>query len=174
MADLLISELAADEIRAVYPLMREAIPELELDRWLQFARRTIATRRGSKSGIMVARRSPQRFPCGAICYRTKSDLRLGQILFADHVVAVDMIDSDSVLLALIEAFEALGRRLGCEALHSVAYGNRLVGRLSAAGLQPMASVVGKMLTQGNEASRPAFRVVATGLPDGHARPGNDQ
>ena len=62
MADFIIEALSRDQIRAVYPLVREAFPPLDLSTWLRFARQLTGPRRGGQCGIIAARREGQDLP----------------------------------------------------------------------------------------------------------------
>lgn len=121
MAEFIIESLAADQIRAVYPLVREAFPPLDLASWLRFARQLTGPRRKGQSGIMAARREARVFPCGLFCYRVEDDLELGKVLVADHFVAVDLLDPAGVLVALVEELDSLARHLGCRAVRSLVH-----------------------------------------------------
>src|SRR5919112_4437900 len=107
MASFTITTLATDDIRAVFPLVREAVPGLELQAWLRFARPLTDPRRADQAGIVVARRTGRAFPCGLFCYRVDRDLECGQVLNAEYFVAVDLLDPEAVLTALVEELEAL-------------------------------------------------------------------
>jgi hypothetical protein len=135
MLSFTVETLKPDEIRAVYPLIREAVPSIDLQSWLRFARQLTATRRGEQSGIVTARRVGRHFPCGLFCYRVDNDLQRGRVLIAEHFVAVDLLDPAGVLTALVQELEALGKRLGCAAVRSVVHGgeSEVSGGLSAAG-----------------------------------------
>ena len=63
MADFIIEELSRDQIRSVYPLVREAFPPLDLSTWLRFARQLTGPHRGPQYGIVAARREGRAFPC---------------------------------------------------------------------------------------------------------------
>lgn len=159
MADFIITTLAADEIRSVFPLMREAIPGLDLPTWLRFARQLTQPRRGGQAGIMVARRTSRAFPCGLFCYRVDQDLERGKVLIAEHIVAVDLLDPAAVLAALVQELESLGNRHGCSAVRSVVHGNEgyVAGGLFAAGHEPEASLLFKPLIS---RAKPPERVAA--------------
>jgi hypothetical protein len=150
MAAFTVTNLTPDEIRSVYPLIREAIPGLDLAAWLKFARQHTAARRSAHNGIMVARRAGRAFPCGLFCYRVDQDLERGRVLIAEHFVAVDLLDPQAVLAALVEELEALGKRLGCAAVRSIVHGGEgtVAGGLFAAGHAPEASLLGKSLQPG--------------------------
>ena len=138
MADFIIEVLSRDQIRSVYPLVREAVPTLDLAAWLRFARQLTGPRRAGQCGIVVARREGRPFPCGLFCYRVEDDLKLGKVLVADHFVAVDLLEPAAVLAALVEQLDSLGKRLGCQAVRSLVHGGarELEGGLYAAGHRP--------------------------------------
>lgn len=142
-----VTTLAPSEARSVYPLIREAVPGLDLAAWLKFARQLTVTRKNAQSGIVVARRAGRPFPCGLFCYRVDHDLERGKVLSAEHFVAVDLLEPDAVLAALVNELEALGSRLGCAAVRSLVHGEEraVVGGLFAAGHAPEASLLGKTL-----------------------------
>ena len=135
MAEFIIGVLSRDDIRAVYPLVREAVPTLDLATWLRFARQLTGPRRGEQCGIVAARREGRAFPCGLFCYRVEDDLKLGKVLVADHFVAVDLLDPAAVVAALVEELDDLARRQGCKAVRSLVHGGvpDVVDSLDAAG-----------------------------------------
>lgn len=138
MADFIIEVLSRDQVRSLYPLVREAVPSLTLPTWLRFARQLTGTRRASQCGIVAARREGRLFPCGLFCYRVEEDLKLGKVLIADHFVAVDLLDPASVLAALVEELDSLAKRMGCHAVRSLVHGGtpHIEGGLCAAGHEP--------------------------------------
>jgi hypothetical protein len=138
MPDFNIDVLSRDQIRSVYPLIREAVPTLDLPGWLRFARQLTGSRRSGQCGIVAARREGRAFPCGLFCYRVEEDLKLGKVLAADHFVAVDLLDPGAVLAALVEELDALAKRLDCQAVRSLVHGGApsVEGGLYAAGHRP--------------------------------------
>jgi len=77
MATFSVEPLSRGEIRAVYPLIREAIPGLSVTAWLRFAQARRESARGN-SGIIVARREGHDFPSGLFCYRVDPDPALAK------------------------------------------------------------------------------------------------
>lgn len=140
-----VEPLARDQIRAVYPLIREAIPGLGLTAWLRFAQTATSARRFGHSGVIVARREGHDFPSGLFCYRVDPDPALGKILVAEHFVAVDLLHPDDVLAALVAELDALGQRLGCKAVRSIVHRKDVEGGLAQAGHAPIGSILGKAL-----------------------------
>jgi hypothetical protein len=149
-----VRALAPDEIRSVFPLIREAMPGIGLTAWTDFARR-LTGRRLSNAGIMAAWREGRPFPCGLFCYRVDTTLGQGRVLIAEYFVTVDLLDPKAVLDALVAELDALGRRLACNAVRSVVHGGEpgLAGGLAAAGHAPEASLLLKALEAGTASRR---------------------
>jgi hypothetical protein len=143
-----VEALRPDQLRAVYPLIREAVPDLTLPAWLRFARPLTAPRRAAHSGIVAARRTGRVHPGGLFCYRVDRDLERGKILIAERFVAVDLLDPKAVLTALVAELEGLGTRLGCGAVRSVVHrvqADGVSGNLTAAGHAPEGTLLLKSL-----------------------------
>ena len=138
MADFIIEALSREQVAAVYPLVREAVPALSLASWLRYARPLTGPRRAGQCGIITARREGRAFPCGLFCYRVDEDLALGRVLVADHFVAVDLLDPGAVLASLVEQLDVLAHRLDCKAVRSLVHGGApdVADRLDAAGHRP--------------------------------------
>jgi len=83
--------IAAAQVRAVFPLLREAVPGLDLTTWLRFARSLLRPRR-ARCGIVAVRRSARPLPCGLFLYHCETDLLHGLVLVADHFVAMDVLE----------------------------------------------------------------------------------
>lgn len=140
-----VETLTPDQFRSVYPLIRQVAPGLTLHQWLRFARQASSNRRGG--GIVAIRRRTRAFPCGLFCYRVEQDLERGRVLVAEHFVALDLLDPQAVLQALVTELEALGNRLGCTAVRSLVHQpeKQVAGGLSAAGHSPDGEVLVKDL-----------------------------
>jgi len=119
MKTFTVQPLAQSQIHAAYPLIREAVPTLDLAAWSRFARLNADRRRAAHIGIMVAQRRSRPYPSGLFVYRKDADLQYGLVLTADHFVAIDIIDHRPVVSALTESLEALARRLACNAIRSI-------------------------------------------------------
>jgi hypothetical protein len=135
MSAFAVETLTPDQTRSAFPLIREALPSLGLNAWLRFARQHTLPGRSRQAGIIAARRVGQPYPCGLFAYHTEQDLERGRVLIAEHFVAIDLLDPDAVLSALLIELDALGRRLGCGAVRSVVHGaaNQVADGLAAAG-----------------------------------------
>ena len=140
-----VEPLSRAQIRAVFPLIREAIPGLGLAAWLRFARGATGTRRNIQSGIMVARRAGHDFPSGLFCFRVERDPAMNKVLVAEHFVAIDMLHPRDVIAALVGELDGLGQRLGCRAVRSVVHRSDVEGGLTQAGHANVGSLLGKAL-----------------------------
>ncbi len=147
MTTFTVELLPRDQIRAAYPLIREAIPGLSFAAWQRFARDAMVARRKGQSGIIVARREGCGLPCGLFCFRIEPDPELGKVLVAEHFVAVDLLYPADVLAALLEALDDLGRHLGCKAVRGVVDGAEVWDGLAQAGHSMVGSVMGKRLAE---------------------------
>jgi hypothetical protein len=114
-----VQPLNRSQLHCAYPLIRLALPTLDLPTWSRFARRIADPCRARRSGIMVAQRESRPYPSGLFCYRNELDLKYGFLLTVDHFIALDIIDYHPVANALIAALEALAQRLHCNAIRSL-------------------------------------------------------
>jgi hypothetical protein len=135
MSNVVIEPLTPDLIRSAFPLIREALPNLDLPSWLRFVRQTNAARRTGRTGVIVARRTGRPYPCGLFCYRVDQDVAQGRVLIAEHFVAIDLLEPAVVLAALVGELDSLGTRLGCNAVRSLVHGTaaEISGGLAKAG-----------------------------------------
>jgi hypothetical protein len=133
MAEIAVQMLAPNQIRSVFPLIRQVVPSLDLRGWIRFARPLVNPRRAELGGIVVAQRPPRPFPSGLFCYRQQRDLTHGKVLIAEHFVALDLLHPDAVLAALLAELDALGKRFGCNAVRAILHGSApdVAGRLTA-------------------------------------------
>lgn len=145
MSAITVQMLSRDQVRSVYPLIREVVPTLDLAGWVRFANRLANPRHAERGGVMVARRDARPYPCGMFCYRREQDLRLGRVLVADYFIALDILAPEAVLGALVSALDELGARMECDSIRSVLHnGSPEVARgLEAAGHRPEGAVLSK-------------------------------
>ena len=129
-----------DQVRTVYPLVREAVPGLDLKSWVRFAEQIARPRRGTRSGIVAVTRRGRAMPCGVFLYRCEQQLPAGATMVAEHFVAVDVLDPGPVMRALIAELDSLAERLGCTAIRVLVPGedSLLHAGLQAAGHRPRA------------------------------------
>jgi hypothetical protein len=149
MSGFVCQNLVPDQARAVFPLVRQAVPGLALKSWLDYVRRTVGPRRAMQSGIMVVQRQARPMPCGLFLYRREHDLAHGPILVAEHFVAMEVLDPAPATAALVAELDALAVRLGCVAIRAVVLGegSAVTAGLRAAGHRPEGATLWKSLPQ---------------------------
>ena len=142
-----VQPLVPEQLRVVYPLIREALPELKLADWLRFGRHLTKHRQGEQRGILAAYRRGREFASGLVCYQVDNDLERGKVLIAKDFCAMDLLEPKLVLAVLVAELEALGLRLGCNAIRCVVRdgASQVAGGLSAAGHAPEGLLLGKPL-----------------------------
>lgn len=143
-----------DQVRTIYPLVRESVAGLDLKTWTTFATRITHPRRGGgHSGIVAIRRQGRSLPCGAFLYRCERQLPDGAVLVAEHFVALDVLDPQPVVQALIAELDVLAKRLACTAIRVLVPGDAslLQSGLQAAGHHPRGVALGKTVAGGTAA-----------------------
>jgi len=137
--------------------MREAIPGLNLRAWLRFARRAADPKRASREGIIVVVRAPRTMPCGLFVYRKEAELGHGSVLVAEHFVAVDLLDSEPVMQALIAELDLLAKRRGCGASRTMVLNppSSTAAQLANAGHRPAGSSLWKDILPSQDKPPPA-------------------
>ena len=149
MSAFTCDNLLPEQVHTVYPLVREVVPGLDLKTWTRVARRMANPKRAEHGGIRVVLRSPRQLPCGLFLYRREHDLAHGPILIAEHMVAVDVLDPESVMSALVNELDALAERLGCSAIRTMVLGQATLAAsgLYAAGHRPEGATLWKPLEE---------------------------
>lgn len=109
--------LSAKEIDQAFPLVRTAWSSASLEGWRRFAGQRLAAGSASGAGILIVR-NEQGCIVGLAAFRLCDDLLHGQILSADPICALDIVDQANVARALESGLEKIARRHGCSALHT--------------------------------------------------------
>jgi hypothetical protein len=145
--DIRIEPLTAARILQVFPLIREAVPQVRLEEWTRFARARTSSRGRDRAGIRVATAGRNPYPSGLYCYRVEARLLSGNILVADHFVAIDILDARPLLDRLIADLETLALRLACDEVRPIIQhrSTQTAQPLFAAGYHPQGMVFGKTL-----------------------------
>ena len=161
MSPLTAHIVPPDQVRTVYPLARETVPGLDLKTWVAFAQRITHPRRGTQSGIIAVSRRGRGLPCGMFLYRCEKQLPAGALLVAEHFVALDVLDPEPVVQALIAELDSLAERLGCSGIRVLVPGDDSLLRegLQAAGHRPRAVALGKPV---DGAAAPSVKGQASG------------
>jgi hypothetical protein len=136
-----------DQVRTVYPLVREAVPGLDLRTWVGFARKLTNPRSTAREGIVSVRRVQRPLPCGLFLYRRENDLGYGPILATEYFVAMDVLDPAPVVRALADEMDALALRLGCAAIRALVrqHSTAIEAGLAEAGLHAEGAMLWKRM-----------------------------
>lgn len=116
---MVVQPIQIGDVRPLFPLVQAQEAGLTWFQWQAYAKRVAKSHRMAREGILVARRSGQPLPCGAVCYRIDRDLRFGRILTVEHVIALDLLYPQSVRSALTAALERLALNLGCNIIRAI-------------------------------------------------------
>lgn len=147
MSGFTAQQIAPSEVATVYPLLRAVIPGLQLKEWISYGRRIANPKRADAAGIVAVARTGRPLPCGLFIYRSAPDPVHRRVLWAEHLVAIDVLDPLPALRALAQELEALAARLGCTAIRTSVPGAcaPLAAGLLDAGHQPTGSTLVKAL-----------------------------
>lgn len=111
-----VKPLEPCRVDATFPIAQAAVPGLTLERWRRFAANAASPdAAAAASGIMVVE-NERGYIQGFCTYRVQRDMRLGTVFAVDDLIALDLIDSQPVAAALVDALETRARELGCAAV----------------------------------------------------------
>ena len=110
MTNFTTKPLLPHEIGRAFPLVQLMLPSIDQRLWERFARRFL--RSSGRRGILSVRDHRGHIR-GLAVFRRQLDIS-GQVLLADPVLFVDLLDPADVGLVLITALEAKAREFGCE------------------------------------------------------------
>lgn len=110
MSRFTVSQLEGDQIAAAFPLVRMAVPGIELGAWTAFVDGL-----GERGGAMIGVFGGDSTLHGVAIYRIEVSLR-GRRLAADAVVSFELNRAAPVRAALIAGLEREAARFGCAML----------------------------------------------------------
>jgi hypothetical protein len=141
--------LTRDDIGAVYPLVHAVAPDIDLVAWQSFARRLADAEAPVPSGV-IGLRNAGGYVCGLFAFRIDRDLRHGGVLAIDLFIALDIVNEDEAIQALLDAAEAKARELNCTRTHIRidVVQKSIADRISGAGHRREAALFGKRLEPG--------------------------
>ena len=109
-------ELLTDERGSeAFPLVQASHPDLQLPAWQAFVRFYNSQAPVSHTGVMAMRDGRDGI-CGVFAYRVEQELRNGLTFSIQLFVASDILNSRSIVRALVEGAEASASKLGCQAV----------------------------------------------------------
>lgn len=147
MVAVIVRPMPPNDAALVFPLIREIAPSLTLAAWLRQSKRLTSARIRSHFGVMTAIRLGRPFPIGLLCYRRHTDVVRGQVLTAEYVVAMELLDQRPVVMAMVAALEARARELGCAGTFAIIpkFSEDVSRALQEGGHQPQGAILWKTL-----------------------------
>jgi hypothetical protein len=106
-----VRALREGELPQAFPLVRALIPRLRLEAWMRYAR-ALGEADGARAGVMSAF-DEQGYICGLFCYRMEPGLEHGPKLSIEHACALDIVDRQGAIDALLGVIDELARALFC-------------------------------------------------------------
>lgn len=152
-----VTPLRRGQIRSVYPLIRHGGANIDLKTWVRYARPLADAAPGSRRGAITVRRVESKHPCGLFCYAREPDLVHGDVLRAEHFVALDIVNPAEALMALLDGLDYLSSTLGIRIIRAVVKpGDDDVSALMRkAGLSTDATIFSKIVLASKPEIRPA-------------------
>jgi len=135
MDDLYVAKpLGSRQIDQAFPVVSASVPDLEVERWRNFATGVLGDAGGRRNGrgrtatppeeetpglagIMTVQ-SRRGYIHGLFCYAVEEDLRHGKVLAVDNFVVLDLFDTEAAASVLMRSMEHLARSFGCCAIHT--------------------------------------------------------
>jgi hypothetical protein len=134
-----------DQASQAFPLVQASNPGLELKRWLEFVRFYTSEEHKNQAGVSAIRDDQNCF-CGVFAYQVGRELNVGAIFSIQLFIASDVLNSLLTVRGLIQAAEALARKLDCAAVQICVPNDqsRMLGRLQELGLPNAACLFWRM------------------------------
>lgn len=110
--------LSADQAAQAFPLIQTIVPSISLEHWSDFVRLVNRPQapQARQAGIMTVQ-SERGYIHGLFCYTVGVDLRHGPVLSIENFVALDLVERELAVKALVNAMEKMAHRLDCRAIH---------------------------------------------------------
>jgi hypothetical protein len=118
--DIKTIPLISERVQQAFPVIQTVMPDLTLGRWSEFASEYLEPDRQVRQphGIIAAE-NESGLIIGLAAYRRGADLRQGVVLIAEHLIAVDLLVCQPIILRLTEALEQIAADIGCSAIQLV-------------------------------------------------------
>ena len=134
-----IRPVTADLVEQAFPVVQAAAPDVTLEQWRAYA--TGSPEEGT-TGLTGAF-NEQDYIVGLFAYQREQHLHYGRILRICHLAAVDLVDAEPVLLALLQAIDDLAQSRGCGAILMATPSNYM--KVAAHWLHPLFAARGYLL-----------------------------
>jgi hypothetical protein len=118
--DIKTIPLTSERVQQAYPVIQTVMPDLTLGCWSGFASEYLEPDQQVRQphGILAAENEGGLI-IGLAAYRRGADLRQGAVLIAEHLIAVDLLACQPIILSLTEKLEEIAAGCGCSAIQLV-------------------------------------------------------
>lgn len=118
--DIKTLPLTSERVQQAFPVIQTVMPELTLGCWSGFANEYLEPEQQIRQphGILAAE-NESGLIVGLAAYRRGADLRQGTVLVAEHLIAVDLLVCQPIILRLTEKLEQIAADCGCSAIQLV-------------------------------------------------------
>jgi hypothetical protein len=110
--------LTGDQSAQAFPVIQTIVPSITLEHWNDFVH--LLTHddacQGRQAGIMTVQ-SERGYIHGLFCYTVGVDIHHGPVLSIENFVALDLVERELAIKALVNAMEKIAHRLDCHAIH---------------------------------------------------------
>lgn len=134
-----IRPVTADLVEQAFPVVQAAAPDVTLEQWRAYA---VGSAGEGASGLTGAF-NEQDYIVGLFAYQREPHLQHGRILRICHLAAVDLVDAEPVLLALLQAIDDLAKQRGCGAILMATPSNYM--KVAAHWMHPLFAARGYLL-----------------------------
>lgn len=117
MRQLRLVPLTRDRAAQAYPLIQTVRPSMSLSAWTRYVSDVLDAGADGSGGIATLQ-DPRGLIAGLFVYRIAHTPDHGRTLVAKDFVALDIVDSTTVLNSLADALEQTARDYDCRAVHT--------------------------------------------------------
>lgn len=119
MPDTLVPRLLdRTMIDQAFPLVRNLVAGMTLDRWSRFARAQIVSRSASWPHGLMTIQNPKGYILSLFAFEVRDDLCKSRTLCVDNIVVPNIPGRDLIWQAVVGATEQLARMNGCRAIRA--------------------------------------------------------
>jgi hypothetical protein len=105
-------------IDKAYPLVRDVIPGITVNRWVQFSRAYLAHRSPDRPRGVMTIQNADGYILALFVFEVRDDLYEGRILYLDNIMIPNMPGRRTIWASAIGAAEHLAKLNGCRAIRA--------------------------------------------------------
>ena len=105
-------------IDKAYPLVRNTVPGLTVDRWARFVRSQLAPRSPDWPRGMMTIQNAAGYILALFAFEVRDDLHENRIFYMDHIMVPNLPGRGTIWASAIDAAEQLAKLNGCRAIRA--------------------------------------------------------